>query len=86
MPETSLKHVLKEEYAIYCRDSEGNPCYISTIYNSSISTTKDIDDSMKIKSLDGAKGALALAKDIRSSCDYHICHISTVVEDIDLEF
>ena len=85
MPETSLKHVLKEEYAIYYKDGE-NVNYVTTIYSSSISSTKDIDDAMKIKTLDAAKGALTLVSDMRPNCDYHICHIATVVEDIDLEF
>lgn len=80
--DTKLKHVLKEEFVVYYNEN-GDRRYLTTVYSSSINTVTDVDDAMKLKNIDAAKAAMILVQNF-SNKDIHICHIATVVEEIDL--
>ena len=84
--ETSLKHVLKEEFTVSYVDSSDNRRYLTTIYSNSVSTTEDIDDALKVSTEEEAKAALLLAKAVCNNFKNYptkITHVATIVEDID---
>ena len=81
--DTGLKHTLKEEFCIYFRDTSGKRRYVYYI-GSSVNTTEDIDDAMKLKSLEAAKGLLTVSSEMMQDKDFKVCHIATVVEDVDI--
>lgn len=82
MIDTSLKHVSKKEFVIYYKTSEGRR-YLNTIYSSSTNFTNDIDDALKIKNLEAAKGAFYLATSLCNN-ELHVCKVETIVEDVDI--
>lgn len=84
MIDTGLKHTLKEEFCIYYRDSSGKRKYVYYI-GSVVNTTEDIDDALKLKSLDAAKGLLAVSSELSQNQSFKVCHIATIVEDVGLD-
>ena len=84
--ETSLKHVLKEEFIVCYIDGSDKRNYLTTIYADSVSTTDNIDNAMKVKTEEEVKAALLLAKSVSKNFRNYptkITHVSTVIEDID---
>jgi len=83
MLDTGLKHILKKEYVIYYKTSEGRK-YLSTIYSNTTNFVSDIDDAMKLKTLKAAKGAYYLASNFCNN-ELHVSKTETIVEDVDLD-
>lgn len=81
--DTGLRHTLKEEFCIYYKDSSGKRKYVYYIGNS-VNTTDDIDDALKLKSLEAAKGLLVVSNELMQDKTFTVCHIATVVEDVDI--
>lgn len=84
--EVSLLHVLKEEYTVCYIDNNDKRNYLTTIYSSSVSTTEDIDDALKVKTEEEAQAALLLARSVSKNFKNYpnkITHVATIVEDID---
>lgn len=83
--DTGLKRTLKEEFVVCYVGSDMKRHYTYSL-NSSPNTTEDIDDAMKLKTLDQAK-ALALLCESTSSYfkngNCKIVRVATIVEDID---
>lgn len=77
---SELKKVLKEEFVVWKKDN-GTRSYVTTIYSSSISCTRDIDDAMKAETLEEAKAIAHIANARSSDTEYHISHIQTIIED-----
>lgn len=84
MIDTGLKHTLKEEFCIYFRDTSGKRRYVYYI-STGVNTTEDIDDALKLKSLDAAKGLLAVSSELMQDKSFKVCHIATIVEDVGLD-
>ena len=83
MIDTGLRHVLKKEYVIYYKTSDGRK-YLSTIYSTTTNFVNDIDDAMKLKTLEAAKGAYLLASDFNNN-ELHVSKTETIVEDVNLD-
>ena len=81
--DTGLKHTLKEEFCIYYKDTSGKRRYVYYISNG-VNTTEDIDDALKLKSLNAAKGLLAVSNELMQDKTFKVCHIATIVEDVDI--
>lgn len=82
--DTALKHTLKEEFVLYYKDTSGKRRYVYYLSNG-VNTTEDIDDAMKLKSLEAVKGLLAVAGELMQDKTFKICHIATIVEDVDID-
>lgn len=81
--DTGLKHTLKEEFCVYYKDSSGKRKYVYYI-SGGVNTTENIDDAIKLKSLEAAKGLMAVSSELTQDKVYKICHIATIVEDVDI--
>ena len=77
---SELKKVLKEEFVVWRKDN-GRRCYVCTVYVNSVSTTSNIDDAMKVTTLETAKALACIANTKSSDAEYHISHIQTIIED-----
>lgn len=84
MLDTGLKHILKEEFCVYYKDTSGKRKYVYYISNG-VNSTEDIDDALKLKTLDAVKGLIAVAREMSSDKVFKTCHIQTIVEDVDLD-
>lgn len=84
--DTTLKHVLKEEFIVYHKDSSGKRQYLTTIYRNCISESTNIDDAMKLDTEEASKAAALLAATVErnKSYEFKICHIQTIAEDVDV--
>lgn len=77
---SELKKVLKDSYVIWAKDS-GKRRYVTTVYSTSVSTTADIDDAMKVPDLETAEALKRLAESFNGSSEYHISRVQVIVED-----